>query len=581
MGRRSGGRQRVLVGISIQQIVRALALLVASHDHCSCIQPSVIESPIQSKVRSLVWGRVPGPARDPLPLPPPSPPPPANQQPTTTPHFYCPTTHNNQPNSSLLMSSSGSEEEEEQVVESKNLTGKQRKKMKRAAEKAALVASGAVAAELPVLMNTHSQPQVVSAISTAQHKAFGFLKLEVWSRGAQKGQDARQPLAKQYLEPTLAPNNFSEWFDDASKPLGIDIGCAAGRFAFMMSCHENSKFPGVNHLGLEIRKSVAEILDEGAWFFVQSDVEEAAAQMRDRMTSSPRYLSETGFTHPETQCWRLIACGAADYGDWRIGENPMGVPTEREVQNEALGLPIYRALFVRTGPKRAVRAEGEVVSAPAGSEASQEPWTLVETVVPPFNRGFVPTSFLVLVKAQPAGRSGPSSSKASAVSTPLPTSSSSNNNWDNDSQHSFDSQPQQSRKQQQMGNTGPASSKSGSVRRLSDPRLAQQLLNVLAIHPPESTWAVAGSDKAPPTATRASTSTCLPSTTGSSSKSCTSATRNSKRWTRPRWSLRGGRKAPRRRLTRSRRTCSTHQHRRGERRKWKEKLNEQVNVYHA
>ncbi|KAH9261563.1 hypothetical protein BASA81_000219 [Batrachochytrium salamandrivorans] len=141
--------------------------------------------------------------------------------------------------------------------------------------------------------------------------------------------------------------------------------------------------------------------------------------------------------------------------------------------------------FEAEEPQELSVAEGEVVSAPAGSEASQEPWTLVETVVPPFNRGFVPTSFLVLVKAQPAGRSGPSSSKASAVSTPLPTSSSSNNNWDNDSQHSFDSQPQQSRKQQQMGNTGPASSKSGSVRRLSDPRLAQQLLNVLAIHPPE------------------------------------------------------------------------------------------------
>lgn len=138
--------------------------------------------------------------------------------------------------------------------------------------------------------------------------------------------------------------------------------------------------------------------------------------------------------------------------------------------------------FEAEEPQELSVAEGEVVSAPAGSEASQEPWTLVETVVPPFNRGFVPTSFLVLMRTQPAGRSGPSSSKASAP----PASS-----WENDSQHSMDSQPpptqqQQARKQlQQTGSTGPASSKPASVRRLSDPRLAQQLLNVLAIHPPE------------------------------------------------------------------------------------------------
>ena len=35
----------------------------------------------------------------------------------------------------------------------------------------------------------------------------------------------------------------------------------------------------------------------------------------------------------------------SDYGDWRIGPNPVGAPTEREVQNTALGLPVYRALF--------------------------------------------------------------------------------------------------------------------------------------------------------------------------------------------------------------------------------------------
>lgn len=37
-----------------------------------------------------------------------------------------------------------------------------------------------------------------------------------------------------------------------------------------------------------------------------------------------------------------------DYGDWLLGPNPTEVPTEREVQNTALKLPIYRAVFTRT-----------------------------------------------------------------------------------------------------------------------------------------------------------------------------------------------------------------------------------------
>lgn len=343
------------------------------------------------------------------------------------------------------MSNSGSDsedekhEEEETPKQQTNLTGKQRKKMRRAAEKAAQLASGTTAAAPAVLMNTHSQPLVVSAISTAQHKAFGFLKLEeVGPEDRRKARTHANPLAKQYLEPTPAPTSFSEWYEDPNKPLGIDIGCAAGRFAFMMSCHENSKFPDVNHLGLEIRRAlverantwaegkqlnrkmkfvlssanvsltsavkgypgkvaflcvqfpdphfkrkhhkrrvvdnafiemVAELLDEGAWFFVQSDVEEAAAQMRDRIDAFPQYFRRDGEYTPRDSAldvervrsgegeefWtrdgkRALesAAGLPDYGDWRIGPNPMGVPTEREVQNEALGLPIYRALFVRT-----------------------------------------------------------------------------------------------------------------------------------------------------------------------------------------------------------------------------------------
>lgn len=37
-----------------------------------------------------------------------------------------------------------------------------------------------------------------------------------------------------------------------------------------------------------------------------------------------------------------------DYGDWMIGDNPLGVPTEREVANISLGNAVYRCLLKRT-----------------------------------------------------------------------------------------------------------------------------------------------------------------------------------------------------------------------------------------
>ena len=235
------------------------------------------------------------------------------------------------------------------------------------------------------------------------------------------------------------PSDWKEWFEDPSKPLGIDIGCAAGRFSLLMASGlANATVPqgfqDINHLGLEIRtplveranlwakgkgldrkvkfvtssanvslttviqgypgpicfvavqfpdphfkrkhhkrrvvneafiKMVATILPKGSHFFVQSDVEEAAAQMRDRIDAFPTYFERVGEYTPRdpvlnvdrvrtgegeeywTRDGKRALPGGADYGDWKIGPNPMGVPTEREVQNEALGLQIYRGLFKR------------------------------------------------------------------------------------------------------------------------------------------------------------------------------------------------------------------------------------------
>lgn len=240
-------------------------------------------------------------------------------------------------------------------------------------------------------------------------------------------------------KPSQAPKDWSEWYDDPNKPLGVDVGCAAGRFALLMASGlANDKVPqdfhGINHLGVEIRRPlvergniwaqgknlhrmvkfvsasanvslktllegysgpikfiavqfpdphfkrkhhkrrvvndsfiqlVSDILPVGGYLFVQSDVEEAAAQMRDRIDGFPQFFKRAGDYSSRdsilnadrvrsgegeeywTRDGKRALAGRVDYGDWKLGPNPMGVPTEREVQNEALGLPIYRALFQR------------------------------------------------------------------------------------------------------------------------------------------------------------------------------------------------------------------------------------------
>ena len=111
---------------------------------------------------------------------------------------------------------------------------------------------------------------------------------------------------------------------------------------------------------------VINVLEDKGFLFVQSDVEEAAAQMRDRADMVPELerLGEysprdalldacevcAGTTASEaywTQDGKRALEGGTDYGDWRLGPNPLGTPTEREVQNETLGQPIFRALYRR------------------------------------------------------------------------------------------------------------------------------------------------------------------------------------------------------------------------------------------
>eukprot|EP00924_Labyrinthula_sp_SR-Ha-C_P003604 maker-scaffold_3-snap-gene-0.41-mRNA-1 protein AED:0.00 eAED:0.00 QI:41/1/1/1/1/1/2/226/408 len=111
---------------------------------------------------------------------------------------------------------------------------------------------------------------------------------------------------------------------------------------------------------------LARDLSKGCFVFFQSDVEEAAAQMRDRVLISKyfdrvgKYSKRNDVLIPEQvadsdskvseKYWTKDGKAAlvdGDYGDWLEGENPLGVLTERESQNNSLRQKIFRCVFVR------------------------------------------------------------------------------------------------------------------------------------------------------------------------------------------------------------------------------------------
>jgi tRNA (guanine-N7-)-methyltransferase len=196
------------------------------------------------------------------------------------------------------------------------------------------------------------------------------------------------PLGIQYQQPVDWPN-WAAIYRRPEQPLHIDIGCAAGTFVLTMA----ERHPDWNFLGIEIRlplvtranstrdrmgltnlhyafaninvalpgliaalpagvcqrvsiqypdpcfklrhakrrvvqpqlvESLAEFLPQGAEIFLQSDLEWVAQEMVDRFQVSPLLAMETL--------------------DW-LTENPLGVPTEREVATLKKDLPVYRRIF--------------------------------------------------------------------------------------------------------------------------------------------------------------------------------------------------------------------------------------------
>ncbi|MEH2107295.1 tRNA (guanosine(46)-N7)-methyltransferase TrmB [Nostoc sp.] len=203
------------------------------------------------------------------------------------------------------------------------------------------------------------------------------------------------PLGKKYQTPA-SPQDLEKIYAKPNQPLHLDIGCAKGLFLLNMAKIE----PNLNFLGLEIREplvveanklrselgltnlhylfcnvnnslhSVLSSLPPGSlqritiqfpdpWFktrhakrrvvqpelvadlanylavgglvFLQSDMEFVAVEMRDRFAENPAFEK-------------------IGTGEW-LTENPMPVPTEREVSTQKKGEPVYRVLFERVKSK--------------------------------------------------------------------------------------------------------------------------------------------------------------------------------------------------------------------------------------
>jgi tRNA (guanine-N7-)-methyltransferase len=197
------------------------------------------------------------------------------------------------------------------------------------------------------------------------------------------------PLAKRYQAIAPLPQ-WSAVFADRSRPLHIDIGCAKGRFLQQMAPLQ----PDWNWLGLEIREplvlaanewrdakeltnlhflfcnanntlrpllaslpagivqrvsiqfpdpwfkkkhhkrrvvqpplvqDLADYMPCGATLFIQSDILAVATEMRDRFAANAAFQNQSA--------------------TW-LTENPMALPTEREVATLRDHDPVYRMVFI-------------------------------------------------------------------------------------------------------------------------------------------------------------------------------------------------------------------------------------------
>ncbi len=199
------------------------------------------------------------------------------------------------------------------------------------------------------------------------------------------------PLGQKYKTPA-SPLECEKVYLKPSQPLHLDIGCARGQFVLNMA----QQATDWNFLGLEIREplvhdanilrdelgltnlhylfcnvnnslhsllstltpgtlqrvtiqfpdpwfknrhakrrvvqkdlvaELAEYLAPGGLVFLQSDIDFVAVEMRDRFAENPDFVKQGN-------------------SEW-LAENPLPVPTERELYVMSRGEPVYRVLFER------------------------------------------------------------------------------------------------------------------------------------------------------------------------------------------------------------------------------------------
>jgi len=201
------------------------------------------------------------------------------------------------------------------------------------------------------------------------------------------------PLSRYHQLPRPLPP-LAELFDDPALPLHLDIGSARGRFLLAMARRE----PGRNHLGLEIRRPLVEAAEadrreEGLtnlrYLFANANVSLpqwlavlpagrlalVTIQFPDpwfkkkhhkrRVLQPPLLLALATAMAPGSELFLqsdvpaviepMVALVEASGGferpacagrPWRH-DNPLPVPTERELHVLERGLPVYRVLYHR------------------------------------------------------------------------------------------------------------------------------------------------------------------------------------------------------------------------------------------
>ena len=81
----------------------------------------------------------------------------------------------------------------------------------------------------------------------------------------------------------------------------------------------------------ELIETLAKFMPTDAQVFLQSDIQSVLDDMRERFREYPQYFTDT-----------------IESFDEYIPENPLGVPTEREISVLKKDLPVFRSMFKRS-----------------------------------------------------------------------------------------------------------------------------------------------------------------------------------------------------------------------------------------